>query len=118
MTHDAGHAMKARIRADLRAAMKEGRTSEARLLRALVAALDNAEAPPLRADKRATDQHRFREGSAEIERLYLGPAEVRAVLLAEIEERERAAAQMRHLAKPDRAETLSAEALLARRYIE
>ncbi len=117
MTHDAGHEMKARMRADLRAAMKEGRTSETRLLRALMAALDNAEAPPLRADRRAADQHRFREGSAEIERLHLSPAQVRAVLLAEIEERERAAAQMIRLAKPDRADALHAEALLARRYV-
>ena len=117
MTHDAGHEMKARMRTDLRAAMKEGRPGEARLIRALVAAIDNAEAPPLQAGQKATDQHRFQEGSAEIERLHLGPERVRAVLLAEIGERERAAEEMDRVERPDRADALRAEALFARRYI-
>lgn len=51
---DAAPAMKTRLRADLRAAMKAGRASEARLIRALVAAIDNAEAPPLPDGQLAT----------------------------------------------------------------
>lgn len=118
MTHDAGYDMKTRMRADLRAAMKEGRTSEAKLIRALVAAIDSAEAPLLQADQRATEQHRFQDGSAEIERLILSPTQVRAVLVAEMQEREHAAAEMNRLERPDRADVLRNEALLVRRYIE
>jgi hypothetical protein len=118
VTHDAAAEMKTRMRVDLRTAMKEGRTSEARLIRALVAALDNAEAPPFQAGQRNTDQHQFRDGSAEIERLSLSPAQVRAILTAQIEEYERAAAEMDRLERPDRADALRAKALLARRYIE
>ena len=118
MTGDAAHAMKIRLRADLRAAMKEGRSDEARLIRALVAAIDNAEAPPLRAGQRATDQHRFYDGSAEVERLSLNSAQVRAVLVAEMQERERAAAEMNRVHRSDRANALHAETLLVRRYIE
>lgn len=118
MTRDAGQEMKTWMRADLIAAMKAGRTGEARLIRALVAAIDNAEAPPLPAGRRAADQHQFREGTAEIERLSLCRAQVRTVLAAEIEERERAADEMRRLGKLDRASALDAEAQLAKRYVE
>ncbi|MBB1093329.1 hypothetical protein HUU61_18810 [Rhodopseudomonas palustris] len=115
---DTANAMKTRMRADLRAAMKDGRTSEAKLIRTLVAAIDNAEAPPLSDGERATDQHRFHDGSAEVERLSLNPAQVRAVLVAEMQERERAAAEMNRVNRLDRADALHAETLLVRRYIE
>lgn len=118
MMGDAAHAMKTRLRADLRAALKDGRTSEVKLIRSLVAAIDNAEAPPLRAGQRATDQHRFHDGSAEVERLSLTPAQVRAVLLVEMQERERAAAEMRRVGRHDRADALRAETLLVRNYVE
>ena len=118
MKPDAGHDMKARLRVDLRTAMKEGRTNEAKLIRGLVAAIDNAEAPPLGANQRVTDQHRFHDGSAEVERLSLNPAQVRAVLVAEMQEREGAVAELNRVNKLDRAEALQAETLLVRRYIE
>lgn len=115
---DAGAEMKNRLRADLREAMKGGRASEAALIRVLLAAIDNAEAPPLDGSRKAADQHRFRDGSAEVERLSLSEAAVRAILAAEVLERETAADEMMRLNKADRAEALRAEALLARRYIE
>jgi len=59
-----------------------------------------------------------RDGSAEIERPSLSEAAVRAILAAEVLERETAAAEMTRLNRADRAEALRAEALLARRYIE
>jgi uncharacterized protein len=117
MPEDASKDMKERLRADLRAAMKNGRTIEAKVLRALVAALDNAEAPPADAARTAPVHHRFHEGSAEVERLLLSSSDVRDVLLAEIEDRERAADKMDRLKQTDRAEALRAEALLARRYL-
>lgn len=114
----AGHDMKIRLRADLRAAMKDRRADEAKLLRTLVAAIDNAEAPPQRANEKATDQHHFNDGTAEIERLSLGSAQVQAILTAEIQERERAAAEMDRLERADRAEVLRAEVMIAKRYVE
>jgi hypothetical protein len=57
------------------------------LVRGLVAAIDNAEAPRLPAGRKAADQHRFHDGSAEVERLSLNAAQVRAVLVAEMQER-------------------------------
>ncbi|KNY14282.1 hypothetical protein AKG11_24050 [Shinella sp. SUS2] len=114
---DAAGEMKARMRGDLRAAIKEGRPDEAKLIRTLVAAIDNAEAPPLQPGHRAADHHSFCDGSAEVERLSLSAAQVRAILLADIAERERAAAEMDRHQRPDRADALRAEARLAKRYI-
>lgn len=118
MPEDAGSEMKARLRADLRSAMKDKRTLDAQLIRALVAAIDNAEAPPADTWQTPPVQHRFHSGSAEAERLLLSRSYVRDLLLAEICERELAAAELERLEKTDRAEALRAEALLARRYIE
>jgi uncharacterized protein YqeY len=117
MVHDYAQDMKTRMRADLKAAMKEGRANDAKVIRALIAAIDNAEAPPLPTGRRATDQHRFQEGSAEIERLVLGATQVQAVLLEDIREREHAADDMERLGRPEQAQVLRAEAALARRYI-
>ncbi|MFN8683126.1 hypothetical protein ACDP63_18615 [Paracoccus sp. P2] len=105
------------MRADLRAAMKEGRGGDARLIRSLIAAIDNAEAPPARVGSGAAEQHRFLSGSAEVERLSLNADRVRAILMAEIDEREQAAAEMDRLDRPDRADAVRAEARLAAGYL-
>jgi uncharacterized protein YqeY len=118
MSEDAGIDMKARLRADLRIAMKDRRTFEAKVMRSLVAAIDNAGAPPTQAGQTALAHHHFRSRSAEVERLLLSRSHVRQIILAEIHERERAAAELERLGKTDRAEALRAEALLAKRYIE
>lgn len=109
--------MKAWLRADLRTAMKERRTIHAKVIRALLAAIDNAEAPPAHARQTALAPHDFRSGSAEVERLLLSSAHVHSVIVAEINERERAAAEMERVGMMDRAEALRAEAVIARRYI-
>ena len=118
MTQDAARDMKARLRADLRTAMKDRRTIDAKVIRALIAAIDNAEAPPGHARQAALVQHDFRSRSAEIERLLLSGAHVHSVIVAEIEERERAAAEMERLGMMDRAGALRAEAVIAKRYID
>lgn len=110
--------MKPRLRADLRAALKGGRLQEAKLVRVLIAAIDNAEAPPARADRLLAEPHQFREGSAEVERLSLSRAQIRTILLAEIQEREDAASEMDRVARPDQAEMLRNEVRLARRYVD
>jgi uncharacterized protein len=118
MPDDAGSNMKARLRADLRTAMKDRRTVEANVIRALIAAIDNAEAPPAHEVQTSPARHHFRSGSAEIERLLLSGADVHGVIEAEIYERERAAAGMERLGMMDRAEALRAEAVIAKRYID
>lgn len=117
MSGDAGKDMKERLRADLRTAMKGGQRDEAKLLRALVAALDNGEAPPAETGRTASDPHAFREGSAEVERLLLNADDVRKVLLAEIDERERAAIEMEQVKRADQAAALRAEIQIAQRYL-
>lgn len=109
--------MKARLRDDLRAALKSQQPLEAKLIRALIAAIDNAEAPPTQNDRTEPDFHRFRSGSAEVERLLLDQTQVRQVLLTEIRERELAAAEFDRLEKHDRAAALRAEILIAQRYV-
>jgi uncharacterized protein len=118
MTEDAANDMKSRLRADLRAAMKDRLTMEAKVIRALIAAIDNAEAPPVPTQQSALSLDRFRNGSAEVERLLLSGDQVRDVLLAEIRERERAAAEFDRLQMTDRAEGLRAEARVARCYVD
>lgn len=115
MTENAASALKARLRTDLRSAMKNKRTPETNLIRALIAAIDNAEAPPAKA---ASTQHRFLDGSAETERLPLSPSDLRQIVLAEIEAREHAATELEHHNQKARAEILRTEAELTRRYIE
>jgi uncharacterized protein YqeY len=114
---DAAETMKTRLRDDLRAAMKGKRSHEAKLIRALVAAIDNAEAPPTQTQDTGPTFHRFRSGSAEIERLLLDHTQVHQVLLAEIRDREVAIAEFERLEKTDRAAALRAEILIARRYL-
>lgn len=109
--------MKDRLRVDLRIAMKNRHTTEAKVIRSLIAAIDNTEAPPVHEAQRALVQHRFRRGSAEVERLLLSGSQVRDLLLAEIHERERAVVELDRRGKTDRAEALRAELLVAKRYI-
>ena len=117
MTEDAGAAMKARLRADLLAAMKAGRKDETRLLRALVAAIDNAEAPPAPARDPLALPHGHAVGTAEVARLVLSASELQMLFLAEIGEREEAAADLARHGETVRVEALHAEVLLVRRYL-
>lgn len=80
----------------------------------MVAALDNAEAPPARAG----GGHRVLDGTAEVDRLSLSIDRVREILRAEIAGRETAAAEMDRPARPDRAQALRAEALIVGRYLD
>jgi uncharacterized protein YqeY len=109
--------MKSRLRADLMVAMKDGARSEAKLLRGLIAALDNAEAAPARVESASLVRHAFAAGTAEVPRLTLDAERVEAILMREIEEREAAAAEYARLGQVERAAVLRAEAEIARRYV-
>lgn len=108
---------KLRLRQDLLSAMKGKRPLEAKVIRSLLAAIDNAEAPPLPAGMKASDQLRFDERSAEIQRLLLDANAVRAILTQEISERIDAARELTRVGRPDDAASLTAEADFARRYL-
>jgi uncharacterized protein YqeY len=118
LREDAGREVKARLRADLRDAMKVRNTSEVKVLRALIAAIDDAEAPPADAERKRSDQQSFASGAAEVERLLLGEGEVQRTLSAEVKERERAAEELELHGKKVQAEALRAEAVVARRYLQ
>ena len=105
--------LKNRLRADLKEALKAGRKAEMSLLRALLAAIDNAEAPP-RTD---TELRYDPDAASEIARLDLSPEQLQRLLLDETAARDHGAAEMERVGRPDRAAALRAEAQLIRRYL-
>ncbi len=114
MTSSAATHLKARLRTDLAGALSARRTQEARVLRLLVAALDNAEAVPI------TDEQRARlvaQGITELPRLALDQAAAHALLLAEIAERTANAATYDQAGRPDEAARLHAQIAVIRRYL-
>ncbi len=117
VAENAGEAIKAQLRRDLRAAMKRGDKGETALLRELIAALDNAEAAPLRQERPSVDRHDFREGSAEGERRVLTKEDVRALILAEVYVRVEAAAEYARLGAKAHSIALYAEIRILRRYV-
>jgi uncharacterized protein len=118
MSEDAATPMKSRLRADLVSAMRAGQKLEVALIRELVAAIDNAEAPSGHAGPAPVVRHEFGRGSAEVERLILSGAEIRALLVKEIENRERAATELECVGQMERAKALRTAASVAKRYVE
>lgn len=104
--------LKDRLRADLKDALKAGRKAEMSLLRALLAAIDNAEAPPRTDAELRYDP----DAASEIARLELSPGRLNRLLEAERDERTAAAAEMDRIGQPDKAKALRAEAALVARY--
>ena len=115
MTGSETDALKHRVRADLRVAMKEGQKSETRVLRALLSAIDQAEALPV--EEGPYVQHDFEAGSAEAARRDLDGAALRTVIEREIDEREAARAEFIRLGLAERAEAMGEEAGVLARYL-
>jgi len=116
MPSDAAETLKHRLRADIKAAMRARAADETRLLRALLAAVDNAQAVPV-APGRSALPNSFADGASEVPRIALTESALHAVLTAEIAERERAAEAIAAHGRPDEAERLRAEAAVVRRYL-
>lgn len=112
-----GGAMKARLRRDLRTALKRGDKGETALLRQLIAALDNAEAVPIQEERPAVDRHAFRDGSAEVPRRVLTQGDVDALVRSEMQARAEAAAEFARLGAEARSTALDAEVEILRRYV-
>jgi uncharacterized protein YqeY len=107
MTENPAARLKARMRRDLAEAMKARHAEEVAVLRSVLAALDNAEAP---------DPGSFTGQTGEVERLALAQADVQAVLRREIRGHEQAAAELAGLGQDERAGLLLRQAAIARRY--
>ena len=117
MINTAGEEMKLRLREDLKAAMKERRGEEVKVLRGLIAALDNAEAPEV-VQKGLAIEQMGGVGSVEVRRLALDADRVREVLAAQAEERETAAVELDRVGRADVAAVSRAEAAVIRRYLD
>jgi uncharacterized protein YqeY len=107
-------ALKVRLRADLKAAMQAKAADEVRLLRTLIAALDNAEAvaePPKTFGSRA-----FGDPSGEVARREIDAPALDALLLVEIDGRMSAAEDYGRHGQDAEAARLRREAELIARY--
>jgi len=114
MPMEPARAMKDRLRANLRLALLARRSADAAVLRTLIAAIDNKEAPPLMS----RTLHEAEQAAAEVPRLRLDSKAVRDILLSEIAEREIAVAHLEAAGAPDKAEVLLSEVLLIRQYVD
>lgn len=109
-------ALKTRLRADLKAAMQARATDEVRLLRALIAALDNAEAVSGEVVPDKYVSRAFGDPSGEVPRLLLDNEAVARLLADEIEARLVAAADYDRHGQAEQARQLRDEAGLIDRY--
>lgn len=108
--------LKERLRTDLKAAMQARASEEVRLLRTLIAALDNAEAVPAEGRQTNALPRAFGDPSGEVDRRRLDSAEIEALLAEEVETRLAAAADYESRGRGEEAARLRAEAALIGRY--
>jgi uncharacterized protein YqeY len=106
-------ALKDRLRADLKAAMRERKTAEVGVIRTLIAAIDNAEA--VSVDGMA-ERIRLREDIGEVARRELDAADLDAVLAGEIAARSTAASDYESHGREGEAARLRQQAELIARY--
>src|SRR6185503_3713213 len=107
-SNSAVDAVKARIRADLRAAMSAKKMDEVGVLRTLLAALDNAEAVAV-APERYTER-KFGDPATEVPRKQLSAEDVIAIISAEQRERLTAAEALERAGRSEPAAKLRGEA--------
>jgi uncharacterized protein YqeY len=112
----AAGALKACLRADLKAAMQARRGDETALLRMLIGVIDNAEAVPVPEIERRYTEQNFGEGANELPRRVLDDAMIAALLAEEIASRNAAADQFERGGQPDRAAALRMQAAWIARY--
>jgi uncharacterized protein len=116
IANDAADIVKARLRQDLRLSIRAKEWLRVKVLRSLIAALDNAQAVP------PGDQHvhyairTFGDGSAEVSRLRLSEREVQRLLAQEFASLRTAADELEQLDKRERAAELRAEAAIVESY--
>jgi uncharacterized protein YqeY len=106
---DAAEAMRQRLQADLRVAMKQRLSFDVAALRVLIAALDNAEAVPLSSK---SEPRQF-----EVERRRLRARDVQGVLQAEYDARRTAASEFDRLGRIPEREQATREMLIVQHYL-
>jgi uncharacterized protein YqeY len=109
--------LQARLREDLRTAMRARASAEVALLRMLIAAVDNAQSVPVGEGHQRYVERPFGDGSAEVPRLDLTTADVNALLQREAAARDAAAAEFARVGAADREAVMREEARLVRRYL-
>ncbi|MGJ0118138.1 hypothetical protein ACQ7HM_02925 [Williamsia sp. MIQD14] len=112
--------MRSTLRQGLRAAMAAGDRPAVAALRSAIAAIDNAQAPPV-DDADASGPARpggVGVGSTEIDRLELDENAIRSVLRAERDESLSAAAQFDALGRSEDAASMRARADVVARYLD
>ncbi|MFN8194040.1 MAG: hypothetical protein U0R80_07100 [Nocardioidaceae bacterium] len=113
----------ARMRADLTAAMRAREQGVVRVLRSTLAAVANAEAHPVdHSAPSSSGGGRIAGavaglGAAEVDRRELSPADVRAIIEAERDERLRGAADLEQRGAAEHADSLRADAGVLERYL-
>jgi uncharacterized protein YqeY len=106
---DAAEIVRQRLQADLRLAMKGRLALEVAVLRALIAAIDNAGAVALSPNSAPRQ--------SEVERRRLGFEDVQAILLREYETRRTAAGELSGLGRVVESERASREMVVVGRYL-
>jgi uncharacterized protein YqeY len=106
-----------RLRADLKAAMRERAGAEIRVLRGLLAAIDNAQAVPIGDRHDRYVAHAFGDAGVEVTRLELNSDALEALLRHELQQRTASAEQMSALGQSDRAQALQEETAIIGRYL-
>jgi uncharacterized protein YqeY len=109
-------ALKSRIRADLKAAMRARQDEETGLLRMLLAAIDDAEAVPV-PEGCGYVSRAFGDETGEVPRRVVTAELLHAILLRERAARHDAAKEMDRVGRPDRAEALRFHAEIVARYL-
>ena len=105
--------LKERLRADLKAAMRERKAADVGLLRSLIAAIDNAEAV---STEPFEERLRLREPVGEVTRRELDAAALEAILASEAQSRTAAADDYERNGRPEDAARLRSEANRIARY--
>jgi len=117
MSMDAASAMRARLRADLQIAMQARDAAETSVLRALIAAIDNAQAVAVDLSGPASSTRAFGDGSGETARRALDTPALQALLRQEADARRAAAEVMAGHKRDEDAARLRAEAAIVMRYV-
>ena len=109
-------ALKERLRADLKAAMRERKTADVAVLRTLIAAIDNAEAHPIEQFQERLRQRSLADPIGEVPRRELDASTLDAVLEAEAKSRLAAAGDYERGGRSADADRLRQEAALITSY--
>lgn len=115
--NDPAEALRGRLRADLKQAMRARLAEEAAVLRLLIAAVDNAQAVEAPDLGRGYVVLEFGDKAGEVPRRVLSDADVAGLIGREYELRLKAAGEFEALRRSEDAERLRREAAVVARYL-